>query len=418
LVYPVEKKTLIACFVGLFLIESLLSIWTGLPYDMEIWFKTGNWMNQGINIYAPPDHLGYPPLWAFWCDAAYKIYDFFGKIEIWNYVIKLPLIVSHLLLTFVIGKFAAARFDKKTGRRVFFFILTGSFFIFISAAWGQINILSALLTFLAFYAIVKNQIVISALLLGIAVTLKIYPLIALPAFLIYILKNAGGKQATKFALIACIIPVAFTLLVFKAYSWDIVYFLRTIFYWTPVFETNPVLILSGCMNIWSFVAALNVNMADLWFLRMIWIPLLMLGALYWLRKPKMNDADLNLSIISFYLLFMITYGWVSEQTFLDPLPFIFLQILAYNPKKISLYMLIAIQILVYSFSAVNWGGFIFQPLMEQFLPSLLPLLQHSDPTANPTSWIIRGTLGLIISISLGAFLLFLIKSASEKRQLD
>lgn len=414
LVYPIKKKTLIASFAGVFIFESILALWTGLPYDMKVWFQTGMWMNQGINIYLPPDHLGYPPLWAFWCNAAYNIYSYLPSLEIWNFVIKLPMIIAHLALTFLAAKFVAERFDQKTGRRVFFFVLTWSFFIFISAAWGQINILSTLLTFLAFYAVVRDRIVESALLLGVAVTLKIYPLIVLPAFLIHIFKKFSAKHAVKFALITCVIPVFLTLTVFLAYGWDILYFLQTIFYWTPIFESNPVLILRGCMNIWSFVALLNVNMADLWILRMIWIPTLLVGVFYWLRKPKLNESNLNLSIISLYLLFMMTYSWVGEQTLIDPLPFLLLQILAYNPKKISLYMLSGIQILVYLFSAVNWGGFIFQPWAEQFYPSLLPVLQLSDPTISPASLAIRGILGLTISIVLGAFLFLLMKQASQK----
>jgi hypothetical protein len=385
-------------------------MWTGLPYDMEIWFKTGEWMNQGINIYIQPDHIGYPPLWAFWCNAAYQIYQNFGsQIEIWNFFIKLPLILGHLALTFIVGKFASERFDSKTGRRIFFFILMWSFLIFIAAAWGQINILSALFTFLAFYAAVKNRLVTSAFLLGLAVTLKIYPLIVLPAFFIYILKKSGGKLAGKFTLITCALPILFTSTVFIAYGWDIIFFLKTIFYWTPVFESNPVQILSGCMNIWSFVAALKVNMADLWILRMLWIPALAAVALIWLRKRKFKDASLNLSIISFYLIFMISYSWVTEQTFLDPLPFIFIQVLAYNPKKTGIYILAGIQGLVYLFSAVNWGAYIFSPLIETFQPTFLPAINFSDPTLNETNWIIRGTLGLIISITLGIFLLYLLK---------
>jgi len=407
--YPIRKKTLIICFAGFFIFESLLSVWTGLRYDMDIWFKTGMWMKQGINIYLPPDHLGYPPLWALWCNIAYDVFTYFRSMEAWNFIIKLPLIISHLALTFIAGKYAADRFDQKTGRRVFFFTLTYSFFIFIAAAWGQLNILSALITFLAFYAVVKNRIVVGALLLGIAVTLKIYPLITLPAFFIYLLKKRGGKQATKFTLLTCFVPVTFTALVFQIYGWDLLYFLKTIFYWTPVFESNPVLILNGCMNIWSFVALFKIDMAKLWILRMIWIPVLIVGAAFWLRKTKLNDEDLNLSIISMYVLFMITYGWVGEQTFLDPLPFIFLQILAYNPKKSSLYILFGIQVLVYLFSAANWGGFIFQPLIEQSFPSLLPLLQYSDPAVNPVGWTLRGSFGLTISIALGLFLLLLIK---------
>jgi hypothetical protein len=272
-----------------------------------------------------------------------------------------------------------------------------------------------LLTFLAFYAIINKRIGASALFLGLAVTLKIHPIIALPVFFAYILKKFGLKKAGKFTLLTVAIPVLFTLTVFAVFQWDILYFLKTIFYWTPVFESNPVLILGGCMNIWSFVALLNVNMAELWILRFIWVPTLAASAFYWLRKTKLDDSDLNMSLISMYVLFMITYAWISEQTFIDVLPFMFLQIVAFRPKKTSLYALFILQILVYAFSAANWGAFIFEPLLTQFSPGLLPLLQFSDPTTSPLNWTIRGTLGLIVSIALGIFLVLLMEPPLLKR---
>ena len=330
-------------------------------------------------------------------------------MQIWSFLIKFPLIISHLVLTFFVGKFAAERFDVKFGRRVFFFVLTWSFFIFIAALWGQINIISALITFLAFYAVVNNRIGTSALLLGVAITLKIYPLITLPIFLGYILKKVGKRQAGKFMLLACAFPVVFTVSVFAAYGWDILYFLKTIFYWAPVFESNPVLIVSGCMNIWSFVALFNINMGELWILRMIWIPVLAIGSFGWLKKPKLNDSDLVLALISVFVLFMITYGWVTEQMFLDPLPFILLQVLAYRPKKTNLYFLVGVQVLIYAFSAFNWGVSIFQPMFEKFFPRLLPLIPLLDPGANALNWSIRGSLGLVVSVALGVLLLLLLE---------
>jgi hypothetical protein len=404
-----EKKTVIACFVGIFLLEASLSFWTGLPYDMKVWFNTGSWMSQGINIYLPNDHIGYPPLWAFWCLIAFRFYSFFGNnTEIWRFIIKLPMILAQLALAFAIGKFAESRFDHKTARKIFLLTLTWSFFIYIGALWGQIDILSALLTFLAFYAVVNKRNRAGALLLGIAITLKIYPLITLPAFLAYISKKQDRTETGKFLVYACAVPVLFTVAVFAVFRWDILFFLKTIFYWSPV--SNPVQIQGGCMNIWSFVSLFNIDISSVWFLRLVWIPVLGAGALYWFRKPSMDESELTISLISLYILFMITYGWVTEQTFLDPLPFIFLVILGYRFKRSQFYSLAAIQILVYAFSAVNYGEFIFQPLVERFFPPLLASLQYFNPV-NPLIWSIRGTLGLIISLSLGGFLMVLLKTS-------
>jgi hypothetical protein len=406
-----DKRILfILLIVGLFLVEAFFALWTGEQYDMNIWFNTGAWMNHGINIYLPDNHIGYPPLWAFWCLVSYSIYGFFGNnIEIWRLTIKLPMILAQFALSFAIWKFAKKRFDPKTAQNILLFSLTSSFFIYIGAMWGQINIISALLTFLAFYAVLNKRLTISAVLLGLAVTLKIYPLIALPAFLLFVLKNRNWKEAAKFILYTCAVPIVFTFSVFVAYGWNILYFLKTIFYWAPIYDVTPLQLQGGCMNIWSFLSLYGLDISRVWILRFIWIPILGAAAVYWLKKRTMNDADLSLALISFYILFMISYSWVTEQTFLDPLPFIFLQILAYRPKRAYFYALAGLQVLIYAFSLFNGGPLIFEPLFARFYPALIAPAQNLSTVNSAISWQIRGGLGLVISLSLGVFLLFLLE---------
>jgi uncharacterized membrane protein len=400
----------ITAIVGLFVLEAVLATLTEARYDMGIWFNTGIWMKLGINIYLPPKHLGYPPLWALWCLVAYQIYEFFANnLEIWRLAIKLPMILAQFSLAFAMFKFAQKRFDLKTAWKIFWITLSCSFFIYIGAFWGQINLLSAFLTFMAFYAVTEKHPAVGAILLGIAVTLKIYPLIVLPAFLAYIWKNKDLKEAVKFFLYTCAVPIVFTLSMFAFYGWDILYFLKTIFYWTPVFENNPTQIQGGCMNIWSFLGLYGVKISEIWLLRFLWIPVLAVAAFFWFRKPKMNIADFNLALISFYVLFMIFYGWATEQTFLDPLPFIFLQILAFRPKLSHLYALVGIQLLVYGFSLVNGGPSIFQPLVMHFSTTTVTAAETINAANTTIFWQIRGFLGLAISLSLAAFLLTLLE---------
>ena len=405
-----SRRIYIVPLVGLFIIQSVLSFWTGQPYDMRVWFQTGVWMNQGINIYAPPNHIGYPPLWAFWCALAYNVYNFFGNnIELWRFTVKLPVIVAHFALAFVVGKFVENRFGLRTARKAFWIILGWSFFIYVGALWGQINALSALLTFLAFYAVTSHRVKAGAVLLGLAIALKTYPVVTLPAFIVFIFRNQGKKEAGKFTILTCAVPLLFTLTVFAIFQWDITYFLRTIFYSTPVFESDPLLQNIGAMNFWSFIALQGIDIVPLWQLRLLWMPLLAACTVFWIRKPKLGEKDFILSIISFYILFMFSYGWISEQTFIDLLPFIFLIILAFQPKRAYLYVLIVIQSFVYIFSVANQSLFVFTPLLERFSPPLLADLNRFHLDNGPLVHAIRGTMGLVTSLALVVFLLFLIK---------
>jgi Gpi18-like mannosyltransferase len=334
-------------------------------------------------------------------------------MEIWRFIIKLPLIFAHIGLAFAMKKFVTTRFDAKTGMKLFIIILSWSFFIYIGAMWGQINTLTTLLTFLAFYFAIKQKTFKSAFFLGTSITLKIFPLVAIPAFFAYFLKNRSKNETTKFLLMTCFVPIIFTTLVFIAFNWDIMFFLRTVFYSTPVLENNPVQILSGCMNIWSFLAFLSIDIGTQWFFRLLWIPILAVASLFLLRTKKMDEYKFSLSIVSLYILFMISYGWISEQSFLEPLPFIFLILFLYRPKKIQVYLLVIIQIFIYLFSLVNWGPAIFEPLVERFFPTFLGTIDTLNPSTSSLVWTIRGVLGLSVSLFLGLFMILLLKQDKE-----
>jgi hypothetical protein len=196
--------------------------------------------------------------------------------------------------------------------------------------------------------------------------------------------------------------------VFTLYQWDFLNFLKTIFYWAPVYDPNPLQFQGGCMNIWSFAGLFGVDISKIAILRFLWIPVLGAAILYWFRKRSITDSDLILSIISFYLLFMISYGWVTEQTFLDPLPFIFLQIIAYRPKRAYLLALTGLQTLVYLFTLFNGAPLIFEPLFAKFFPEAISPVENLSSANSTIFWQVRGVLGFAISISLALFLVHLL----------
>jgi len=407
-----SKKTFFGIFLAFFIIEALISLWTGHDFDLDIWFNTGKWLSQGINIYFPPMHIGYPPLWAFWCGIAYLVFQFFGEnYVVWRFVIKLPLILANFGLAFIVGKFVENRFDLRIGRKVALVIVGWSFFIYISAMWGQINALSALFAFLAFWFVVNQKSLLGSVFLGLAITIKIYPVVVLPAFFIYTLKNLGKKKAASFLISAIGIPVLFTLFVFALFRWDLLYFFKTIFYSTPVFESGAILQNVGNMNFWSFIALQGIDIASAWEVRQIWVVVLAGNFFYWVRKRKFSEENFVVSIISFYLLWMISYGWVAEQSFLDPLPFIFVLILAYRPKKIYIFLVGGINFLIYVYSFANHNLFLFRPLLEIVSPSLLVDIEYLyfSSDIGPFLWTVRGTMGLVVSLSLIVFLAIILK---------
>jgi Gpi18-like mannosyltransferase len=410
-----NRISILAALATLFAVEAALSLYTGLPYDMEVWFKTGDWMNQGINIYQPNDHLGYPPLWSIWCLFSYKAYLFLGNnMEMWRLIIKLPMILAHLFLAYSLSDFVSRHFNAKLGKKLFFITLSWVFIIYIAAMWGQINTISALLTFLAFDSLINKKTTRGGILLGIAVALKIYPLILAPAFLAYAWMQTDKKSVLRFSAPLAAIPVGVTAAIFAIYKWDIIYFLKTIFYWTPVFETSQPQISGGCMNLWSFTGLFNVDVGTLWFLRLLWIPTVLGGfTVYLIKRHCWDKMDFNLALITLFILFLVSYGYTTEQSFVDVLPFLFLQVLCFKPWKTDFLILIGLQVLVFAFSAANYGEFIFQPFIEKFHPSVLASMQVFVPTEGSIIWAVRGILGLTFTVyALG--LLFTLVRHSKK----
>lgn len=69
-----------------------------------------------------------------------------------------------------------------------------------------------------------------------------------------------------------------------------------------------------------------------------------------------------------------------------------------------------LQVLIFAFLAVDYGEFVFQPLIERFSPSIVPSLQAFIPTVGSSAWAIRGVLGLVITVYLGLFLFLLVRT--------
>jgi uncharacterized protein (DUF983 family) len=69
-----DRRILLAIIIVILVVaEVFFAMLTEAKYDMNIWFQTGMWMNNHINIYLPDNHIGYPPLWALWCSIAFTL---------------------------------------------------------------------------------------------------------------------------------------------------------------------------------------------------------------------------------------------------------------------------------------------------------------------------------------------------------
>ena len=132
-----DKKRYIALFVAFFVLESVLALWTGHEYDTTVWFNTGKWISQGTSINLPPEHFDDPPYGLLMRCIIQCILILGVNLELWRFLIKLPMIIAHLALGFLVGRFAENLFRQKENKHDILLYVNMELFLFCRSNLGN-----------------------------------------------------------------------------------------------------------------------------------------------------------------------------------------------------------------------------------------------------------------------------------------
>ncbi|PCN50582.1 hypothetical protein B6U99_03635 [Candidatus Geothermarchaeota archaeon ex4572_27] len=280
---------------GSLALSLLLAPLGGHPYDMEVWLKTGRLMAEGRDIYSPPDHIGYPPSWAYICLAAYYVYTALGE-QAWRVAVKLPLLVLVPLTAYEVYKL--------TGRYECYIITlcSGPLYL-VSSVWGQINVVSAYFAVRFLRKLERNSLR-GVLDLSASLSFKPIYVILLP----YLAASYGPRRFAAALPLLASIPAAVTAATIAAGRASLETFLDTMYYQPMRLELTGY----GLMNIWSFLALFPQYRPNP-LASQVWIPVIAALGIYLGRRgcPPPRAA---LALLAAY---MALYPWVSEATLLD-----------------------------------------------------------------------------------------------------
>ncbi len=125
--------------------------------------------------------------------------DSFGIVadtNIFRYLIllKLPYLVLDIAIAFILLKYFN---DKKMGKKAFTFWLFNPFTIFIIYAFGNVDIFPVILVLGSLLFITREKPVLAALMIGLAASFKIYPLLFIPFLFV-----SGKSLKEKLKLVA------------------------------------------------------------------------------------------------------------------------------------------------------------------------------------------------------------------------
>lgn len=139
----------------------------------------------------------YPPVMLYILSVFYvPYYLFFSGPVLENMFFKLPILCSDLTICYLLFRMFP---EKKKSILVFYF--ASPIILYASYLHSQLDLIPAALTFISVYYLLKNRILVSAIVFGLGISTKFHVLSALPLILIYLLKNRPRRDFAYFILI-------------------------------------------------------------------------------------------------------------------------------------------------------------------------------------------------------------------------
>jgi len=372
-----QKKNLLIpdwlLLVGSIFLQVVLAYFFGHAYDTRIHMATGYLVGTGQNPYITQNlaavfhnttfesitTLGYPPPWALVLGLVYLVsYRIIPDFLLYNLAIKLPIIASNICLAYcVLYILRKSGAQEKVSRTAWIFLLFNPFLLLTSSAWGQFDSFVALLSILSLFLLSEGGLIIPAILLALAISLK--P-IALPLILVICIFLTGRS-------------LRHTLRYFAIFTLSILLFCVAPFIilrWNPseiFLHWNSQFVVGGGLSFMTFLEYVKWTYqlpGQWWFLGWLWLPALAIATLA--LKPGIRGfEDLLKKSTALILVFYLCRAWLSETNINLILPMVLILVSIHALDRRTL---IAIWVLPLIFSFFNTS------LAQLFFPSMPGLM--------------------------------------------
>jgi hypothetical protein len=249
--------------------------------------------------------IGYPPPWPLLAGAIYRAtYAIVPDLILFNLALKLPVIAATCGLAYL----AAAALHNlgaapRVVRRAWLALLFNPLILYAGAAWGQIDVIVAVLALAALLLAVSTRLDLSALALAAAVCVKPTAAPVLLAVLLVVGARSLGA-AVRYAAVSAAGALVLAVAPFLLLGWDA----------TPLRQANAQLSMAGTMSPATIVRLFHEPIAlegHWWLLGMLWVPAL-LAAVLVARRDDHGPAGLLALATGLTLVFFLTRTWLSE----------------------------------------------------------------------------------------------------------
>lgn len=176
-----------------FLTQMFLAPFFYDTFNFQHWLRAADLFAQGINPYRLCyesgifDMFPYPSIFLYLMLIGREVLQAFGQ-RLFLVFFKSLLTISNVVAGYFIYKMVVAlRGDLNLAKKATCLFIFNPLLVFVTSVQGEFDPLVILFTVLAtYFFVVKKERVLSALCLGVGFSLKLYPLLLLPFFLVYV----------------------------------------------------------------------------------------------------------------------------------------------------------------------------------------------------------------------------------------
>jgi len=323
-----DKRLLTIVAVSL-IVRLAVAPFFGHPIDMFTWLKAGEMTAYyGINVYQveeipnyPWGFYAYPPLWLYWTSLSSLLYGLVQNLNIFAFFVKLPIILSDILIGLIIYKFVILlKNDKSLATKISALWLLNPLPIFISSIWGMFDSIAALFGFASVYYMFKGRYRLSALLLSVGISVKIFPGLLILPILLYIKRTQDTdfkRKALEYILYASIVPVVSSIpFLYDPFS----YFNKLLFHFSNIGQFTYWVALSGFISYTSlgyisttiFVVVLVLVFAKILTRETCPKEILIKGSTLTLLTFLATSTKVNVQYVTWVLPFLLIYALYSD----------------------------------------------------------------------------------------------------------
>jgi Gpi18-like mannosyltransferase len=368
--FPTPDRILLASSI---ILQVVLALFFGHAYDMRIFMATGYLVGTGQNPYIAQNlstvfhnstfqgitSFGYPPPWSLVLGLIYLCtYKIIPNFLFYNLAIKLPIIAANIclayLVVYILNKLGV---QEKISRRAWIFLLFNPFLLCTSSAWGQFDIVVALLSLSSLLLLWEGRLTSPAILLALAICLK--P-IALPLILVIFVYLTGMslRRTLQYFAVFTISMILFCMVPFILFKWNPSLILQ---HWNFYFTVGGGLSFMTFLEYTKWTYQLP---GQWWFLGWLWIPALVF-ATYAMKSGIKGFEELLKKSVALILVFYLCRAWLSETNINLILPLV---LILTSIKQLDRLSLAAVWVLPLIFSFFNTS------IAQLFFPSMPGLM--------------------------------------------